>query len=66
VIGFVVQAACLSVVALLLALVTLMFAPDQHWAWPAVLTVAAFWVSGAVLLGVGDSVGRRRQENASE
>jgi hypothetical protein len=63
VIGLVVQAACLSVIALWLALVTLVLAPDPHWAWPAILTVVAFWILGAVLLGVG-SVVRRRQENA--
>jgi len=63
VLGLVVQAACLSVIALWLALVTLMFAAEQHWAWPAILTVVAFWISGAVLLGVG-SIVRRRQENA--
>jgi hypothetical protein len=63
VIGMVVQAACLSAIALWLALVTLVFAPAQHWAWPAILTVVAFWILGAVLLGVG-SVVRRRQENA--
>lgn len=64
VIGFVVQAACLSVIALSLALVALVFAPDKYWAWPAILAVVAFWILGAVLLGVGGSIARRRQEDA--
>jgi hypothetical protein len=52
-IGFVIHAACLSAVALLLAVITLVFAPERYWAWPAILTVVAFWIAGAVLLNVG-------------
>jgi L-asparagine transporter-like permease len=62
-IGFVVQAACLSVAALSLALVTLVFAPGRYWAWPAILTVVAFWILGAVLINVGS---RRRASPPEE
>lgn len=45
VIGLFVVAACLSVMGISLALLTLLFTKDANWAWPALLTIAAFWVS---------------------
>jgi len=36
----------LSVMGISLALLTLIFfAQDANWAWPALMTIAAFWVS---------------------
>jgi L-asparagine transporter-like permease len=55
-------AACLSAVGLSLALVTLIFAQDANWAWIALLEIAAFWLSGGILLGVGDRRHRRDRE----
>ena len=51
-----VVAACLSAVGLSLALLTLIFAQDANWAWLALLAIAAFWLSGGILIYVG---GRR-------
>jgi hypothetical protein len=49
VIGLFVVAACLSVMGVSLALLTLFFTKDANWAWPALLTIAAFWVSAISL-----------------
>jgi hypothetical protein len=51
-----VVAACLSAAGVSLALLTLVFARGGSWAWPALLVIAAFWVSAAVVV----SFGRRR------
>ena len=51
-----VVAACLSVIGLSLALLTLVFAQGANWAWLTLLAIAAFWLSVGVLIHVG---GRR-------
>jgi hypothetical protein len=43
----------LSAIGLLLALLTLVFAQTVHWAWLAILGIAAFWVAAGVVLYVG-------------
>jgi hypothetical protein len=50
-------AACLSAADLLLALLTLVFAPTANWAWLAILGIAAFWVAGAVYIKVSSKRG---------
>ena len=57
-----VVAACLSAVGLSLALLTLVFGQEANWAWIALLEIAAFWLGGGILLGVGD----RRQQRGRE
>ena len=52
-------AACLSVVGLSLALLTLFFAGGSDWAWLALATIAAFWLACAVLIGIGSSRARQ-------
>lgn len=47
-----VVAACLSAIGLLLALLSLAFAQNANWASPALVAIAAFWLSGAVFLYV--------------
>jgi hypothetical protein len=56
-------AACLSATGLLLALLTLAFAPTADWAWFAILGVAAFWVAGGVLVYGG---GRRSPQTGAK
>lgn len=51
-----VVAACLSATGVSLALLSLVFARSANWAWPALLAIAAFWLSGGVLVYV---IGRR-------
>jgi hypothetical protein len=48
-------AACLSVAGLSFALLTLIFARGGDWAWLALATIAAFWLSCAALIGIGGS-----------
>jgi hypothetical protein len=57
-----VVAACLSAVGLSLALLTLIFAQDANWAWLALLAIAAFWLSGIILISVGERRHRRARE----
>jgi len=57
-----VVAACLSAVSLSLALLTLIFAQDANWAWLALLAIAAFWLSGIILISVGERRHRRARE----
>jgi hypothetical protein len=57
-----VVAACLSAVGLSLALLTLIFAQDANWAWLALLAIAAFWLSGIILVSVGERRHRRARE----
>jgi hypothetical protein len=57
-----VVAACLSAVGLSLALLTLIFAQDANWAWLALLAVAAFWLSGGILIYVGGRRSRPARE----
>jgi hypothetical protein len=57
-----VVAACLSAVGLSLALLTLIFAQDANWAWPALLAIAAFWLSGGILIYVGGRRSRPARE----
>jgi len=57
-----VVAACLSAVSLSLALLTLIFAQDANWAWLALLAIAAFWLSGIILISVGERRHRRAKE----
>ena len=45
-------AACLSVTALSLALLTLFFAQEANWAWPAIWAIGAFWLCGCMLFCV--------------
>jgi hypothetical protein len=56
-------AACLSAIGLLLALLTLVFAPTANWAWFAILGIAAFWVAGGVLVYGG---GRRAPQTGAK
>jgi hypothetical protein len=62
VIGLFVVAACLSVMGILLALLSLFFTKDANWAWPALLTIAAFWMSAISL----SYFGSRRSTPARE
>jgi hypothetical protein len=57
-----VVAACLSAVGLSLALLTLIFAQDANWAWLALLAIAAFWLSGIILISVGERRHRRARQ----
>jgi hypothetical protein len=57
-----VVAACLSAVGLSLALLTLIFAQDANWAWLALLAIAAFWLSGGILIYVGGRRSRPARE----
>jgi hypothetical protein len=57
-----VVAACLSAIGLSLALLTLVFAQGANWAWLALLAIAAFWLSGGVLIYVAG----RRSPRAGE
>jgi hypothetical protein len=52
-------AVCLSVAGLSFALLTLFFARGGDWAWLALATIAAFWLSFAVLIGIGGSRSRQ-------
>jgi len=61
-IGILVVAACLSVMGISLALLTLIFAHDANWAWFTLLAIAAFWVSGAILINVGNRSPRAAKE----
>jgi hypothetical protein len=61
-IGLFVVAACLSVIAISLALLTLVFARDANWAWPTLLAIAAFWVSGVIALNIGSRGSRKARE----
>jgi hypothetical protein len=53
VIGIFAVTACLSAMGISLALLTLFLVQDARWAWPALLTIAAFWLLVGVLIGVG-------------
>jgi hypothetical protein len=57
-----VVAACLSVVGLSLALLTLIFAQEANWAWLGLLAIAAFWLSGMISLFVAERLNRRARE----
>jgi hypothetical protein len=52
----VIAAAFFSAIGLPLALVTLVLARGTHWARLALLTIAAFWVLGVVLLYLGNKI----------
>jgi hypothetical protein len=54
--------ACLSVMGVSLALLTLAFAQEANWAWIALLEIVAFWLSVGILLHVGDRRQRRDKE----
>jgi hypothetical protein len=47
-----VVAACLSATGVSLALLSLVFARGPNWAWPALVAIAAFWLSGGILIYV--------------
>jgi hypothetical protein len=57
-----VVAAGLSAIGISLALVTLIFAQDANWAWFALLAIAAFWLSLAMLMYLGQRLHRRARE----
>jgi L-asparagine transporter-like permease len=58
-----VVAACLSAIGLSLALLTLICAQDAHWAWLALLAIAAFWFSLGMLILVGQRLHRRGRDD---
>ena len=55
-------AACLSAVGLSLALLSLIFLQDANWAWLTLLAIAAFWLSGGILIYVGGRRSRPARE----
>ena len=60
-IGILVMAACLSVMGISLAIITLIFARGPTWAWLSLLIIAAFWIAGIIALNLysGPSAGRK-------
>jgi hypothetical protein len=54
-IGIAVHAAFFSLVGSALGLVSTMFGPGSRWAWLTLLAIAAFWVLGALWIGVGSA-----------
>lgn len=58
-IRIVVVAACLSVIGVSLALVTLVFARGGHWAWLALMVIAAFWLAGVLWISITGRNSRR-------
>ena len=57
----VILAAGLSAIGLSLALLTFVFAQGAGWAWLAILAIAAFWISLAVLTNGGGGRSARRR-----
>jgi hypothetical protein len=66
VISMVFVAACLSATGLSLALITLAFVPGGQWAWPALIAIAAFWLSVGVLIYVGERRHRATRQRSEE
>jgi hypothetical protein len=66
VIGFFVLAACLSAVALLLALLTLLFTPRTDWGWYSVIAVLSFWVVLWAVLYLGSRNASRRPDRTGQ
>jgi hypothetical protein len=64
-ISLIVFAAMFSVAGISLALLTLLFAQGGRWAWPALMAIAAFWLSGAALLAVASRRSKRPEEGGS-
>jgi hypothetical protein len=60
-IGLLVIACCLSIGALVLALVTFVGGAHTDLAWFSLLATILFWVSGVALLLIGDWIKRRGQ-----
>jgi hypothetical protein len=64
-IGIFVVAACLSAMGISLAIVTLFFGPEANWAWPAIWSIGAFWLSGCILSYIASRF-PRKAENISK
>jgi uncharacterized membrane protein YbhN (UPF0104 family) len=61
VIGLVVLAAILSAVALVLALLTLVFSERSGWGWFGLGAIGAYWLALVTFLLVSDHLARRRR-----
>jgi len=64
-IGTLFATACISVVGLLLAVLTLVFSERAGWGWFGLATIATFWLTFATVLVVGDHYKRRQRKEAN-
>ena len=63
-IGAFTLAAMASVAGLALAVLSLFLARNVEWAWWSLLIIAAFWLSGALMITIGGrGAPKRREEN---
>ena len=62
VIGFVVQAACLSAAGVLLAVLTLWFSDRTGWGWFGLGAIGVYWLAFVTSLLVSDHLSRRRRQ----
>ena len=66
VIGLVVLAAILSVVALVLGILTLMFSERSSWGWFGLGAIGAYWLAFAAFLLISDHFARPRRHKAGQ
>jgi uncharacterized membrane protein YbhN (UPF0104 family) len=61
VIGLVVLTAILSAVALVLAILTLVFSERSGWGWVGLGAIGAYWLAFGAFLLISDHLARRRR-----
>ena len=66
VIGMFVLAGLLSVVALVLALLTLVFSQHTGWGWFGVAAIGAYWIPLGIAVTMSHLIWRRRQSRSDD